>query len=115
MAHLGRFTLIVALALALVGAQSAPALADHASISGTVTDARYGAPVAGVCIQVGIKLEAPCWTYTDSYGRYTVDLTGAPDGSTWQLRFSKKKYVSVLTEAFAVSGPTTRDQVLVRR
>lgn len=115
LAQLIRFASSGALALMLTLAAATPAAADHGSISGTVTNARDGKPISGVCVKLGERETAPCWTYTNSYGRYLIDLPDAPDGMTWTLRFVHPKYRTVLTEPITVDGPTTYDQRLVRR
>lgn len=115
MRHLLRIATTATFAIGLLASQSAPASADHASISGTVTNSRTGSAISGVCVKLGQRETAPCWTYTNSYGRYQIDLPGAPDGMTWTLRFVHPKYQTVLTAPITVNGPTTHDQRLVRR
>ena len=110
-----RLVTTTAFAIGLLISQSAPAAADHASISGTMTNSRTGAVISGVCVKLGQRETAPCWTYTNSSGRYQIDLPGATDGMTWTLRFVHPKYQTVLTAPITVNGPTTYNQRLVRR
>lgn len=107
-----RLTATLALALALLASQSAPAAADHSSISGVVTNAKNGKPISGVCIQVGV--DAPCWTYTDRNGSYFVDLAAlaAPDGQYWQITFSRKSYGTTTSPVIYVDGPTIYNTTL---
>ena len=115
MRHALRIVTTTAFAIGLLVSQAAPAAADHASISGTVTNSRTGSAISGVCVKLGQRESAPCWTYTNSYGRYQIDLPSATDGMTWTLRFVHPKYQTVLTAPITVNGPTTYDQRLVRR
>lgn len=115
MRHALRIITTTALAVGLLVSHGTPAAADHASISGTVTNARNGSPVSGVCVKLGQRESAPCWTYTNSSGRYQIALPGAADGMTWTLRFVHHKYRTVLTAPITVDGPTVHDQRLVRR
>ena len=115
MRHVLRTAMTATFAIGLLASQAGLASADHSSISGRVTDARRGTAISGVCVKLGERETAPCWTYTNSFGRYQIDLPSAPDGMTWTLRFVHPKYVTVLTAPITVNGPTTYDQRLVRR
>src|SRR5439155_10816630 len=77
------FSLAVIAASALI--QSAPIYAAEPSLSGTVTDIRTGQVVANVCVTVGPPVR--CATSTKADGTYFLDMTGAPNGIQWDVRF----------------------------
>src|SRR5712691_13378337 len=81
----------------------APASATHGSLSGKVTDL-FGAPLDQVCVTIGPPVR--CVTMSKADGTWFVDLAGAPDGLTWDVRFLiggviKKEFLAVV-----VNGPT---------
>ena len=77
------------LALGLLAFGTANALA--ASVSGTVTDAVSGAPLANVWVNATYPNGDPCtFATTDETGAYAVSL---PDG-TWNLSFSASFHVT---------------------
>src|SRR5437762_6987317 len=96
------------LATAVVAASllftSTPAFAVEPSPSGTVTDTNTGLPVNNVCVTIGPPVR--CATTTKADGTWFVDMTGAPNGLTWDVRFLlggqiKKEFLGVV-----VNGPT---------
>src|SRR5207244_13594309 len=81
----------------------APASATHGALSGKVTDL-FGTPLDQVCVTIGPPVR--CVTMTKVDGTWFVDLAGAPDGLTWDVRFLiggviKKEFLGVVTK-----GPT---------
>src|SRR5256714_4542108 len=96
------------LSLALIAASllltSTPASAVEPSLSGTVTDINSGVPVNNVCVTIGPPVR--CATNTKPDGTWFVDMTGAPNGLQWDVRFLlggqiKKEFLGVV-----VNGPT---------
>ena len=91
------------LVLASLLAAETPASATHGSLSGKVTDL-FGTPLDQVCVTIGPPVR--CVTMTKADGTWFVDLAGAPDGLTWDVRFLiggviKKEFLGVV-----VNGPT---------
>ena len=85
-------------------ATSTPAFAVEPSLSGTVTDITTGQVVGNVCVTIGPPVR--CATNTKADGTWFVDMTGAPNGLTWDVRFLlggqiKKEFLGVV-----VNGPT---------
>ena len=114
MAHRSLLVLSAVLTLVVGGLLAPSARAHHASISGFVTDASTGAPLADVCVTLGPPIT--CFTRTDASGMYFIDLAAlaASDGSTWDLYFLKQpQYQTVYSEIFKVDGPVTFNQPLM--
>lgn len=91
-----------------------PSQAFHASISGYVTDATTGSPIADVCVTLGPPIT--CFTRTDSQGFYLIDLAAlaARDGDTWDMWFVKQPaYQNAYSDKFVVDGPVRFNQVLM--
>src|SRR2546427_7374345 len=101
-----RFTgllLGAALVLSSLLVAQTPASATHGSLSGKVTDL-FGTPLNNVCVTIGPPVR--CVTMTKADGTWFVDLAGAPDGLTWDVRFLiggqiRKEFLGVV-----VNGPT---------
>lgn len=74
-----------------------------------------GAPVADVCITVGVPGNI-CWARTDRDGNYTLDLDGIVDPtvkSFFSLTFAKTGYVSDRSKSFEFT--TTKIQRIDHR
>jgi hypothetical protein len=94
------------------GQPTAPAPSSiQSTITGSVTDATKGAPLAGVCVSV--TLPTTCSSTTNSQGRYTV-IADTPAGELIDVWFRLNEYrselASVTTQLYR-----TRDQQLTRR
>ena len=97
------FLLGAALVAASLLLAQAPASATHGALSGKVTDL-FGTALNQVCVTIGPPVR--CVTMTKVDGTWFVDLAGAPDGLTWDVRFLiggviKKEFLAVV-----VNGPT---------
>ncbi len=106
-------TVLVTLVVAgLTLATAGPAAADHSRISGYVTDANTGEPLAGACVTLGPPIT--CFTRTDASGFFLADLAllAAPDGQLWDLYFLKSGYRTAYSGLFTVSGSVTFNQTL---
>src|SRR2546427_7564391 len=82
-----RFTGLLLGAVLVLGSllvAETPASATHGSLSGKVTDL-FGTPLNNVCVTIGPPVR--CVTMTKVDGTWFVDLAGAPDGLTWDVRF----------------------------
>ncbi len=105
---------VVAVSLLLVPARPAAAVA---AISGTVTDAATGAPIADVCVTLGPPIS--CATHTDASGTYGIDVPLIP-GITWDLWFlkldaqGKDIYQRVYVPPFAVPAPVVKNVQMQR-
>jgi len=96
------FSLAVIAASALI--QSAPIYAAEPSLSGTVTDIRTGQVVANVCVTVGPPVR--CATSTKADGTYFLDMTGAPNGIQWDVRFLLGGQIKAEFLGTTITGPT---------
>ena len=100
--------------------RSAPAIPSDPPtglvISGRVTDAASGAPVANACITLGPP--SACFTRTNGEGRYVIDLgaLAAAPGSQWDLHALRDPdYAQSYSGVFTVSGPVVKDFQLTRK
>ena len=85
-------------------AQQNTAYAVEPSLSGTVTDITTGQPVANVCVTVGPPVR--CATNTKADGTYFLDMTGAPNGIQWDIRFLLGGQIKKEFLGTTVTGPT---------
>jgi hypothetical protein len=99
-------SLVTVLTLASLLLAQSSAYAVEPSLSGTVTDINTGLPINNVCVAVGPPVR--CATSTKADGTYFLDMTGAPNGLKWDVRFLlgnppqiKKEFLGVV-----VNGPT---------
>lgn len=84
--------------------------ADSHPVTGTVTDAASGAPVAGATVTIGGTPIEPATTGAD--GTYT--FAAVPAGS-YELTADGGRCSDPLTQALTVSGPSTLDFALPKR
>src|SRR5438132_874019 len=94
----------VLLVVAAMLAQQNTAYAVEPSLSGTVTDITTGQPVANVCVTVGPPVR--CATNTKADGTYFLDMTGAPNGIQWDIRFLLGGQIKKEFLGTTVTGPT---------
>src|SRR5712691_10823900 len=97
------FLLGAALVAASLLLAQVPASATHGSLSGKVTDL-FGTPLNNVCVTIGPPVR--CVTMTKPDGTWFVDLAGAPDGLTWDVRFLIGGVINQEFLALVVHGPT---------
>ena len=91
---------------------SSVALAAVYTVSGQVTDASTGAPLAGACIVIGPAVPcAPNFPHADATGFYTVDLPAAT--LSWTFNFQNCDYATQ-AKTRTISANTTIDAALVR-
>ena len=86
------------------------------AISGRVTDAVSGAPIANACIALGPP--STCFTRTNAEGRYLIDLgaLAAAPGSQWDLHALREPdYAQSYSGVFTVSGLVVKDFQLTRK
>ena len=91
---------------------SSVALGAVYTVSGHVTDASTGAPLAGACIVIGPAI--PCqanFPHADATGFYTVDLPAVTLG--WTFNFQNCDYAT-RSQSRTISGNTTVDAALTR-
>ncbi len=108
--------LIALLPVVACGPGAQPAMPAGLVISGRVTDAASGAPVANACITLGPP--STCFTKTSSEGRYLIDLgaLAAAPGSQWDLHALREPdYAQAYSGVFTVSGPVVKDFQLTRK
>src|SRR5438067_7426746 len=94
-------TALVAVSLLLT---STPAFAVEPSLSGTVTDTNTGLAVNNVCVTIGPPVR--CATNTKADGTWFVDMTGAPNGLQWDVRFLLGGQIKAEFLGVVVNGPT---------
>lgn len=108
--------LIALLAVIACGPGAPSATPSGLVISGRVTDAASGAPVANACITLGPP--STCFTKTDGEGRYVIDLgaLAAAPGSQWDVHALREPdYAQAYSGVFIVSGPVVKDFQLTRK
>ncbi|TMF62517.1 MAG: hypothetical protein E6I20_11900, partial [Chloroflexi bacterium] len=81
------------------------AVAAEPSLNGTVKDINTGGVVPNVCVTIGPPIR--CVTMTKADGTYFVDMTGAPNGIGWDVRFLLGGQVKAEFLNVIVNGPTT--------
>ena len=110
-----RVALSAALALTAILAGFVPSSVANAAVytvSGHVTDASTGSPLAGACIVIGPAVPCqPNFPHADATGFYTVDLPAAT--LSWTFNFSNCDYATQAKDR-TISGNTTIDAALVR-
>jgi hypothetical protein len=103
----------IAATLLLAGSQ---ATANHASVSGTVTDAATGQPIADVCIRIGPVACNSFSPRTDANGFYFWDAAkwGVDDSGSvqYELFFEKAGYPVTSSGKFTITGPVTKNMAL---
>ena len=91
---------------------SSVALAAVYTVSGHVTDASTGAPLAGACVVIGPAIPCqPNFPHADATGFYTVDLPAAT--LSWTFNFQNCDYATQ-AKTRTISANTTLDAALVR-
>src|SRR5205807_6846317 len=87
-----------------------PVYAAEPSLSGTVTDRATGQLVANVCVTVGPPVR--CATTTNADGTYFLNMTGAPNGIQWDVRFLLGGQIKAEFLGTTVNGPTVVNAVI---